>query len=127
LHINGSNNSIISNHISETIDAQYIKPPTAKPVIIRLVSGRGNYIANNHIVATTEASEIMDADNSACFATQVGALLSTAGLMALEVTAILVEEGSGQNIILDSGSDGQVVMDRTVNAFRATPIPGQNR
>lgn len=26
LHINGSNNSVIANHISETIDVQYLKP-----------------------------------------------------------------------------------------------------
>jgi hypothetical protein len=36
----------------------------------------------------------------------------------------LVEKESLQNTILDSGSDAQVVMDKTVNAFRATPTPG---
>ena len=120
-HISGSNNSIIANHISESIDSQYIKPAAAKPVIIHVVSGRGNYIANNHIVATTEVSEMNDAPNSACFSTQVGALLSTNRLKALEVTAILVGEGSEQNTILDSGSDEQVKMNKTVNAFRGTP------
>ncbi|MGO7932249.1 right-handed parallel beta-helix repeat-containing protein, partial [Rhizobium ruizarguesonis] len=43
LHIDGSNNSVIANQISETIDTQYIKPLAAKPVIINVVSGSGNY------------------------------------------------------------------------------------
>ncbi|MDX0018760.1 right-handed parallel beta-helix repeat-containing protein [Sinorhizobium meliloti] len=125
LRIDGSNNSIIANHISQTIDAQYIKPLAAKPVIINIVSGRGNYIANNHIVATTETSQNNDAPASACFSTQVGALLSTNNLKALQVTAVLVQEGSVQNTVLDSGRDEQVVMDRAMNAFRGTPVPGQ--
>ncbi|NTA13990.1 NosD domain-containing protein [Agrobacterium tumefaciens] len=127
LRIDGSNNSIIANHISETIDIQYIKPAAAKPVIIKVISGTGNYIANNHIVATTEASKINDAPNSACFSTQVGALLSTDNLKALEVTAVLVEDSSALNTVLDSGSDQQVLMDRSLNAFRATPVPGQQK
>jgi len=125
LRIDGSNNSVIANHISETMDIQYLKPPKAKLVIIHLVSGAGNYIANNHIVATTEISKIPDAPNSACFTTQVGALLSTDNLKPLQVTAVLVEAGSVRNTILDSGSDDQVLMDRTVNALRGTPVPGQ--
>lgn len=126
LRIEGSNNSVIANHISETIDTQYIKPLAAKPVIINVVSGSGNYIANNHIVATTEMSQINDAPNSACFSTQVGALLSTDNLKALEVTAVRVQRGSVRNTVLDSGRVEQVEMDRTVNAFRGTPVPGQS-
>lgn len=127
LHINGSNNSIIANHISESIDTRLIKPPAAKPVIIRLVSGKENYVANNHIVATTERSERTDAPNSECFSTQVAAIISTAGLTSLKVTAVKVEQESTQNTVLDSGSDGQVLIDRTVNAFRGTPTPGQQQ
>lgn len=123
LQIAGSNNSIIANHVSETIDTKYLKPLSAKPVIINVVSGTGNYIASNHIVATTEASKMSDAPNSACFATQVGALLSTSDLKPLEVTAVLVQQESEQNTVLDSGTDKQVLMDRTLNAFRATPAP----
>jgi inulin fructotransferase (DFA-I-forming) len=127
LQINGSNNSVIANHISETIDTQYLKPLAAKPVIINVVSGSGNYIANNHIVATTEKTEMNDAPNSACFSTQVGALLSTDNLTTLDVTAVRVQRGSVHNTILDSGSDEQVEMDRAVNAFRGTPMPGNSR
>lgn len=126
LHINGSNNSIISNHISETIDTQYLKPLGSKPVIIRVVSGKGNYIANNHIVATTETAraQTQASEEDACFAAQVEALLTTASLKALDVTAVLVEKESQQNTILDSGSDAQMVLDKRVNALRATPTPG---
>ena len=124
LYISGSNNSIIANHISETIDTQYIKPSGVKPVIIRIVSGKGNYVSGNHIVATTEASNTSTVDNHSCFEAQVGALLTIDMLKPLEVTAVQVEKESQKNIILDSASDNQVLMDRTVNAFRATPVPG---
>lgn len=128
LHINGSNNSVISNHISETIDTQYLKPLGIKPVIIRVASGKGNYISNNHIVATTEASvsQAQTSEEDACFAAQVSALLTTDRLKELNVTAVLVEKESEKNTILDCGNDKQVMMDRTINAFRATPAPGNS-
>lgn len=124
MYISGNNNSVIANHISETIDTQYIRPSGATPVIIRVVSGKGNYISDNHIVATTEVTDEQAAAAASCFDAQVGALLTTDKLEALDVITVLVEKESIQNTILDSGSDAQVVIDRTVNAFRATPIPG---
>lgn len=124
LHISGNNNSIIANHISETIDSQSIIPQGATPVIIRLVSGEGNYISDNHIVATTEVSPAESAATESCFSTQVSALLATKGLVALEVIAVQIEEASLQNTVLDSGSESQVLLDKKVNAFRATPVPG---
>ena len=120
LYIRGNNNSIIANHISVTIGAQHITPSGAAPVIIHIVSGRGNYISDNHIVAITEAFEQADAMGS-CFSMQVTALLGADKLEPLDVTTVLVESESNQNTILDSGSDLQVVMDKTANAFRATP------
>lgn len=124
LYIHGNNNSVISNHISETIDTQYLKPPRVKPVIIHVVSGQGNYISNNHIVATTESSQAQVAATNSCFDAQVGALLTVDALEPLNVTTVQIAKESRQNTILDSGSDTQVVMDKTVNAFRATPMPG---
>ncbi|HGF7527423.1 TPA: NosD domain-containing protein [Vibrio cholerae] len=124
LFISGSNNTVMANHISETIDTQYIKPLGAKPVIIRVAEGKGNYISNNHIVATTEPDEEQDASASACFSTQVGALLSINRLEPLDIIAVQVEGNSTHNTILDSGYDSQIVMDRTINAFRATPTVG---
>lgn len=124
LYIEGDYNTVTSNHISEMIDRQYIKPAGAKPVIIHVVSGKGNYISDNHIVANTEMSEADDAKEGSCFSMQVDALLSVKELEALDVTAVLVEKEAVQNTVLDSGSDEQVVMDKSVNAFRATPAAG---
>lgn len=71
LYISGDNNSIIANHISETIDKQYIMPTGATPVIIRVVSGKGNTVSNNHIVATTETSDVQAVANAnECFSTR---------------------------------------------------------
>lgn len=125
LRIEGSNNSLLANHISLSIDAQDIKPAGARPVVINLVAGRGNYIANNHIVATSEAASSFDAPSSACFEAQVGALLSTQNRDPLEVTAVRVAEASTQNTVLDSAYETEVDMDRARNAFRPTPVPGQ--
>lgn len=120
LYISGNNNSVIANHFSEGINTQNIKPVGATPVIIRIVSGNGNYISNNHVVATEVHAKISDS----CFSAQVDALLTTEASEPLTVTAVLVEKESLLNTILDSGSDSQVVMDKTVNTFRATPTPG---
>jgi inulin fructotransferase (DFA-I-forming) len=120
LYISGNNNSVIANHFSEVINTQNIKPVGATPVIIRIVSGNGNYISNNHVVATEVHAKMSDS----CFSAQVDALLTTEASEPLTVTTVLVEKESLQNTILDSGSDAQVVMDKTVNAFRATPTPG---
>ncbi|MFB5198449.1 NosD domain-containing protein [Neobacillus sp. KR4-4] len=120
LYISGNNNSVIANHFSEVINTQNIKPVGATPVIIRIVSGNGNYISNNHVVATEVHAKISDS----CFSAQVEALLTTEASEPLTVTTVLIEKESLQNTILDSGSDAQVVMDKTVNAFRATPTPG---
>lgn len=120
LYISGNNNSVIANHFSEVINTQNIKPVGATPVIIRIVSGNGNYISNNHVVATEVHAKISDS----CFSAQVDALLTTEASEPLTVTTVLAEKESLQNTILDSGSDAQVVMDKTVNAFRATPTLG---
>ncbi|PFN98537.1 fructotransferase [Bacillus sp. AFS076308] len=120
LYISGNNNSVIANHFSEVINTQNIKPIGATPVIIRIVSGKGNYISNNHVVATEVHAKISDS----CFSAQVDALLTTEASEPLTVTTVLAEKESLQNTILDSGSDAQVVMNKTVNAFRATPTPG---
>lgn len=92
LRISGSGNSVIANHISESIGRQYIRPEGAKPVIIRVVSGKKNYITANHIVATTEAGETQAADDASCYAAQVDALLTAERLEELEVTEVVVEK-----------------------------------
>lgn len=117
LHIKGNDNSVMANHFSKVMDIQNIKPIGSTPVIIRVASGKGNYIATNHVVATEAHAEASDS----CYDAQVGALLNTQASERLAVTTVLVEKESIQNTILDSGSDAQVVIDKSVNAFRASP------
>lgn len=124
LHISGNYNSIMANHISEVIEEQHIKPAGVRPVIIRIISGKGNYICGNHIVASAGAADEPDAETDSCFARQVDALLTVRKLEELPVITVRIEKESAQNTVLDTGSDKQVVLDRSVNAFRAAPVPG---
>ncbi|WP_407345349.1 NosD domain-containing protein [Pengzhenrongella phosphoraccumulans] len=117
IQVSGDGNSVIGNHFSEVIDSRRIKPSGATPVIMRLVSGRGNYVANNHVVAMDVRAKTGDS----AFAAQVSALLMTELSSHLAVTTVLVDATSLHNTILDSGDDFQVVMNKAVNAFRATP------
>lgn len=72
LKIHGNHNSIIANHISETIARRHLKPEGVRPVMIHIASGQGNYISGNHIVVgcVREAGE-----EDSCFGVQVSALL----------------------------------------------------
>ena len=120
LCVSGNNNSVVGNHFSEVIDAQGIRPAGATPVIIRLLEGAGNFVSNNHVVAM----DVHSTSSDSCFSAQVDALLTTGVSDGLAVTAVLVDPGSARNTILDSGTDAQVIADRAVNAFRATPTVG---
>lgn len=120
LRVSGSNNSVIGNHFSEVIDSQSIRPTGATPVIIRLTEGSSNFVSSNHVVAMDVHAK--SGDNA--FSAQVDALLTTEDPDDLAVTAVLVDSESARNTILDSGSEAQVVVDRAVNAFRATPVIG---
>jgi len=117
LAINGNNNSIIGNHFSEIMDQEYLKPSDVTPVIIHLVSGSENYLASNSVVA----SEAHSASGDSAFNSQVDALLTTSESAPLSVKTVLVEDKSTRNTILDSGTDDQVDVDKSNNAFRATP------
>lgn len=120
LCVSGNNNSVIGNHFSEVIDSQGIRPEGAKPVIIRLQAGVGNFVSNNHVVAMDVHAKSSDS----CFSAQVDALLATGASDGLAVTAVMVDPASARNTILDSGSDAQVIADRVANAVRATPTAG---
>ena len=121
IHIEGSCNSVISNHISETIEKQYLKPAGIKPVVIRLVSGTENYVACNHIVATTQADKKEKEGDSSCFDAQVGALLSMNELVRLSVDAVRVDAASSDNVILDTCRESEAAMDFDINVFRGIP------
>lgn len=120
LRISGDDNSVIGNHFSEIVDPQRVRPAGAAPVIVRVASGSGNYIATNHVVAKS-----VDATaNESCFEAQVDALLATESSEGLAVTTVVVDPGARANTVLDSGTVAQVVLDDAVNAFRPTPSVG---
>ena len=121
IHIEGSCNSVISNHISETIEMQYLKPAGIKPVVIRLVSGTENYVACNHIVTTTQADKKEKKGDSSCFDAQVGALLSMNELVRLSVDAVRVDAASSDNVILDTCRESEAALDFDANVFRGIP------
>lgn len=122
LHISGNYNSVIANHISETISADSIKPSGVRPVIIHIVSGQGNYIASNHIVATVQKEDVHTKASDSCYSAQVNALTDTGSGRLLDVTAVMIEKESVKNTVLDSGTNDQVILNEQVNAFRGTPI-----
>ena len=121
IRISGNNNSVISNHISETIGRQYLKPSGVTPVIIYVEKGYGNYIANNHIVATTEGCSKEEKTEDSCFGAQVGALLAIDLLEELEVTCVCISDEAVNNTVLDTCKKEQAKLDKEKNAFRALP------
>lgn len=119
VRVDGNDNSIIGNHVSEVIDAASIRPAGAQPIAIRISSGSGNYVATNHVVAR----DVHASSGGSAFEAQVDALLSTDSSQPLTITAVAVDPASVRNTILDSGTDAEVLADRRVNAVRPTPSP----
>ncbi len=117
IHIHGSNNSIIGNHLSEVVEVAKLRPSGATPVIIDVSGGEGNYIATNHVVAL----DVDGASSDSAFAAQVDALLSTTGTRKLAVTAVRVSDAAHATTVLDSGTDAEVSADRSRNAVRGLP------
>jgi len=120
LSISGSDNSVIGNHFSEIVDSRRVRAADGRPVIIRLVSGSGNLVSTNHVVA----KDVRSTSGESAFAAQVEALLSTGQSESLAVTTVLVDAESALNTILDSGTHSQVIADAAANAIRATPAIG---
>ena len=118
LRIYGNHNSIIANHISETMAKQYLKPEGVRPVMIHIAGGQGNYISGNHIVAgcVREAGK-----EDSCFGVQVSALLRTGSSGELGIVAVRVADDAANNVILDTGWEDQCELDRGKNVFRALP------
>lgn len=86
-------------------------------MIIKLAEGAGNMVSTNHVAA----KDVQATSSESCFEAQVDALLASRATEGLQVTTVLVESASVHNTVLDSGSEAQVVADRTTNAVRATP------
>ena len=120
VYIAGNHNSVIGNHFSEILDTENIHPQGVKPIILRVAAGTDNYIATNHIVAQTESGPTAT-DEDACFSAQVEAMLSAAHEQPIAVTCVCIDAGAEHNTVLDSGTEAQVLLDPTRNAFRATP------
>lgn len=116
LKIHGNHNSIMANHISETIERRYLKPEGVRPVMIDIAAGQGNYISGNHIVASCAGDS--GAEDS-CFGVQVSALLRTDAAQELDIVAVRVAGEAANNVILDTGREGQCELDRSKNVFRA--------
>lgn len=132
IHIEGSNNSVMSNHLSFSIGREYLKPgkdytgsrQDFRPVIIRVAYGRQNYLACNHIVATTEEvseQEQPAAAASACFATQVEAMTRISRLQALPVIAVKIDPQSYGNSVFLTASAREADLDMQRNAFMPCP------
>lgn len=117
LRIDGAHNSVIGNHFSEVVDAAAIRPAGAKPVVVRLLSGAGNFVSTNHVVAL----DVPTKPHGSAFSGQVEALLTTEATGILPVTTVQVDSASTGNTILDSGTAAQLLVDLAVNAVRATP------
>lgn len=117
LCISGNDNTIVTNHFSVVADSKKTRPYGAIPVVIRIASGRGNFVSTNHFVANEVHAKVSDS----CFTAQVDALLTTESSEPCLVTTVLVEGSSIKNTILDSGSDAQIVLDKSQNSLRLTP------
>lgn len=123
LRIEGSHNTITSNHISESVDEEYLRNQKSRLVIIRIVSGRKNFIAANHLVTTAVIkSEQNVADGDTCFTAQVGALLSQTETEVSDVVDVQIDSASIENIVLDTTVEERATLDRNKNAFRPLPV-----
>jgi len=120
LKIHGNHNSIIANHISETIAQRYLKPDGVVPVMIDIAGGCGNYVSSNHIVARCAGGA--GAEDS-CFGVQVSALLNADSAEELKIVAVRVADEAVSNVILDTGREDQCELDQKKNVFRALPSP----
>lgn len=124
LRVEGTRNTVVANHVSEIIDPEHLEPAGAVPVAIRVSDGSGNYIAANHVVAMTESAVIGDEAADSCFGAQVDAMLANERAVPLDMTAVRIDPSSTGNVVLDTATDAQADMDRSVNAFRPIPAIG---
>ena len=124
VRLEGIHNTVTGNHFSQVIDEEYVRPAGTKPVILRVANGRENYIAANHMVGVTESVPQPAGEGDSCYAAQVEAMLSIAHAQPIPLTTVQVDESSTGNVVLDSGTQAQVLLDSAQNAFRPTPSIG---
>lgn len=117
LCVSGDSNSIIGNHFSVTDDADSANPDDGHPVAIRLLEGSENFVSSNHVVV----KQVRWSASDSCYAAQVDALLTEGEKQSVDLQSVVVDPGSTRNVIIDSGTESQVHLDKAANAFRATP------
>lgn len=105
----------MGDHLSHVVPSDAVQLGSDAPVMVRATGGHASYIVTNHTVVRTTT---LDAGDNA-YAAEVEAL--TAMATSRPATAVLVDAGSTDNVILGSGTDDKVVADRKVNTVRPTP------
>ena len=83
-----------------------------------------NLVFANHVVAMTESAAIGDDAADSCFGAQVDAMLATERAVPLDMVAVKVDPSSTGNVVLDTATDAQADLDRSVNVFRPIPAIG---
>ncbi|GAA1208508.1 NosD domain-containing protein [Rhodoglobus aureus] len=59
VHINGSGNTVASNHFSFDVAAAYVQPLGATPTIVLVKSGANNFVATNHTIANISVKTVV--------------------------------------------------------------------
>ncbi len=59
VHVNGSGNTVVSNHFSFDVPPSSITPSGATPTIVLVKSGANNYIATNHTIANAAVKTVV--------------------------------------------------------------------
>ncbi|WP_455090527.1 right-handed parallel beta-helix repeat-containing protein [Parascardovia denticolens] len=118
IRVEGNDNTIVANHISIVLDPENISPAGSRPVGIRVSSGTGNKIMENHVVARTENS--VNSDKESAFKAQVGAVLSISATRSIPFISVQIDEDACGNTVLDSGAKKQLHISAQ-NAYRADP------
>ena len=77
------------------------------------------------MVGVTESAPAPAGKEDSCYSAQVGAMLSIANAQPVPLVTVQVDAQAGDNIVLDSGREDQVVLDRTKTASGPTPAPGR--
>ncbi|MDO5035172.1 MAG: NosD domain-containing protein [Actinomycetaceae bacterium] len=116
VRIEGDDNTFTANHVSVVLQLADTDLETT-PVILRLARGTGNYVASNHMLAKA----IMSSPDDSCFEAQVDALQSVSGSELQQVTVVQVDSESSRNVILDSCSEAEAVVEFSENVFRGIP------
>lgn len=91
IHVAGDENTISGNHLSYSVSEEDADSGDAPPTIILVKSGRGNYVATNHAVSSTE------------------------------VNVVVLDASTRETVVLDSAREDQFVAHTEDHSFRAIP------